>query len=97
MLHTENLNRIHKEQHSSVDKPQSRWNIHFVFYDTLLSRLKSSSNGHLSFFAWTFGIFDYSHWYKTKNSVGWPIAMDAKIGFNLQLTVTPEFHSRHDW
>jgi len=41
-------------------------------------------------------IFDQSHQYKTKNSVGWYIAMNAKIGFQLQVTATPGFHSLYD-
>ena len=44
-----------------------------------------------------FGIFDGSHRYKIKNSAGWHIVMNAKIGFNLQVTATPEFHSLYDW
>ena len=66
-------------------------------YDTLTSRAKPSSNGQLSYSAWSFGIFDESHRYKTKNSVGWEIAMYAKIGFKLQVTATPGFHSLYDW
>jgi hypothetical protein len=29
--------------------------------------------------------------------VGWQIAMNAKIGFKLQVTATPGFHSHYDW
>ena len=29
--------------------------------------------------------------------MGWQIAMNAKIGFKLQVTATPEFHSLYDW
>jgi len=43
-----------------------------------------------------FGIFDESHQYKTKNSVDWQIVMNAKIGFKLQVTATPGFHSLYD-
>jgi hypothetical protein len=68
-----------------------------VSYDTLTSRAKPSSNGQLSYSAWSFGIFDESYWYKTKNSVGWQIAMNAKIGFKLQVTATLGFHSLYDW
>jgi hypothetical protein len=42
-------------------------------------------------------MFDESHWYKTKLSVGWHIAMNAKIGFKLQVTATPRFHSLYVW
>jgi len=44
-----------------------------------------------------FWIIDESHWYKTKNSVGWGIATNARIGFKLQVTATPGFHSLYDW
>jgi hypothetical protein len=60
-------------------------------------RAKPSSNGQLSYCAWSFGIFDESHLYKTENSVGWQIAMNAKIAFKLQVTAAPEFHSVYDW
>jgi len=97
LLHTKNLDLTHEEVYTSIDKPQNRWNIRIVLNDTLTSRAKPSSNGQLSYCAWSFGIFDQSHWYKTENSVGWHIAMNAKIGFKLQVTATPGFHSPKDW
>jgi len=97
ILHAEMLNRTHEDLNTSIDEPETRWNIHLVSYDTLKSRANPSSNGQLSDCAWSFGIFDESHWYKTKNSVGWQIAMNAKIGFTLQVTATPGFHSLYDW
>jgi hypothetical protein len=68
-----------------------------VSYDTLTFRAKPSSNGQLSYCAWSFGIFNEYHWYKMKNSVGWQIEINAKIGFKLQVTATPGFHSLYDW
>jgi hypothetical protein len=97
MLHVENANLTHEDLNTSIDAPENRWNIQLVLYHTLLSRAQLSSNGQLSYCAWSFGIFDKSHWYKTKNSVGWQIAMNAKIGFKLQVTATPGFHSLYDW
>jgi hypothetical protein len=44
-----------------------------------------------------FWIFNEYHRYKTKNSVGWRIVTNAKIGFKLQVTATPGFHSLYDW
>jgi len=70
LVHTGNSNLTHKDLNSSIDKPENRWNIHLVSCDTLTSRAKPSSNGQLSYCAWSFGIFDKSHQYKTKNSVG---------------------------
>jgi len=97
LLHPENLNRAHEDLNTSLDEPDNCWNIHLVLYDTLPSRVETSSNGQLSHCLWSFGIFDESHRYKTKNCVGWRIAMNAKIGFKLQVTATPGFHSLYDW
>jgi len=79
------------------DEPENRRNIHLLSYDTLTSRAKPSSNGRLSHCSWSFGIFDESHRYKTKNSMGWQIATNARNGFKLQVTATPGFHSPYDW
>jgi hypothetical protein len=40
---------------------------------------------------------DQSHQCKTNSSVGWQIAMEAKIGFKLQVTATAGFCSLYDW
>jgi hypothetical protein len=37
-------------------------------------------------------MIEESHWYKTKPSVGWQIAMNARIGCKLPVNATPEFH-----
>ena len=97
LLHAENANLTHEDLNTSNDEPENRWNIHHDSYDTLTLRVKLSSNGQLPYCAWSFGIFDESHRYKTKNSVGWQIMMKAKIGFKLQVTATPGFHSLYDW
>jgi len=97
ILHAENANLTHEDLNTSIDKPEHRCNIHLVSYDTLTSRVKPSSNGQLSYCAWSFGNFDESHRYKTNNSVGWEIAMNARIGFKLQVTATRGFHSLDDW
>jgi len=68
-----------------------------VSYDTLTSRAKLSSTARLSHCRWSFGIFDESHRYKTKNIVGWRIVTNARIGFTLQVTATLGFHSLYDW
>jgi hypothetical protein len=97
ILHAENGNLTHKHLNTSSDEPENRWNIHLVSYDTLTYRAKPSSNGQVTHCSWSFGIFDESHRYKTKNSVGWRIAMNARIGFKLQVTATQGFHSLNDW
>ena len=97
ILHAENANLTHEDLNTSIDEPENRWNIQLVSYDTLTSRAKPSSNGQLFYCVWRFGIFDESHRYKTKSSVGWQLAMNAKIGFKFQVTATPGFHSLYDW
>jgi hypothetical protein len=96
LLYAENANLTHEDLNTSIDNSVNRWNFHLVSYDTLTSRAKPSSNGRLSHCTWSFGIFDESHRYKTKNSVGWQIATNAKIGFKLQVTAKLEFHSLYD-
>jgi SNF2 family DNA or RNA helicase len=93
----ENGNLTHEDVNTSTHEPESRWNIHLVSYDTLTFRSKPSFNGQLSYCAWSFGIFDKSLRYKNENSVGWQIAMNAKIGFRLQVTATPALHSLYNW
>jgi len=97
LLHAKNVNLTHEGLNTSLDVPENRWNIHLVLYDTLTSRAKPSSNGQLSHCAWSFGVVDESHRYQTKNSMGWRIATNARIGFKLQFTATPGFHSLSDW
>jgi len=97
LLHVENVNLTHEDLNTSLDEPEIRWNIHLVSYDTFTSRAKPSSNGQLSHCWWIFGIFDESHRYKTTSSVGRRIAMNERIGFKLQVTARPGFHSLYDW
>jgi len=97
ILHAENVNHTHEDLYISINEPDNRGNIHLVSYDSLTSRAKPSSNGQLSYCAWSFGIYDESHRSKTKNSVGCQIAMNAKIEFKLQVTATPGFVSLYDW
>jgi len=78
LLHAENANLTGEDLNTKIDVPENRWNIHLLSYNTLTSRVKPSHNGQLSYCAWSFGIFDESHRYKTKNSAGWQIAMNAK-------------------
>ena len=88
LLHAENANLTPENLITSIDEPEIRRNIHLASYVTLTSRGKLSTNGQLAYCAWSFGSLDESHRYKTKNSVGWQIEMNTKIGFKLQLTAT---------
>jgi len=83
LLHAENGNLPHEDMNTSIHDPENRWNIHVVLYDTLTSRAKPSTNGQLSHYSWSFGIFDESHQYKTKNRLGWRIGKNTRIGFKL--------------
>jgi len=60
LLSAENPNLTHKNQNTSIDELQKRWNIHLALYDTLTSRAKPLSDGQLSYCAWRFGIVDHS-------------------------------------
>jgi hypothetical protein len=97
LLQAENANLTHDNLNTSLDDPENRSTIHLVSYDVLTSRAKPSSNGQLSHCKWSFGIFDDSDWYRKENSVGWRIAMNARIRFKLQVPATLGFHSLYDW
>jgi len=97
LLHAENANLTHEDLNTIIDEPENWWNIHLVSYNSLTFRAKPLGNGQLSYCAWSFAIFDQTHRYRTTNSMGWHTAMNAKIGFKLQVTATPGFHSLHDW
>ena len=86
-----------EDLNTCLDQPETRWTIQHMSYDTLTSRAKPSSNARLSHCSWSFGIIDESHRYKRKNSVGWRIVMHARMGFKLQVTASPGFHSLYDW
>jgi len=97
LLHAENANLTHQNLRNSLREPKNRCNMHLVSYHSLTTRAKPSSNGQVSHCSWSFGIFDESHRDKTKNSVGWQIVMNVRIGFKLQVTTMPGFHSLYNW
>jgi len=97
LLHTKNANVTNEDLNNSIDQPENGWNIHLVLYDTLTSRAKPSSNSQHSYCSWCLGNCDESHQYKTKYCVGWQISINAKIGFKLQVTATPEFQLLYNW
>jgi len=96
LLNSENANLTHKDLNTCIDEPENRWNIHLVSHDTFTSRAEPSSYSHLSRCSWSFAILDESHRYKTRNCLGWRNAINARIGFKLQVTATPGFHSLYD-
>jgi len=87
-----NANFTRNDQYTKNTEPESRWNIHRVSYDTLTCIVRPSSNGHLLYSSWSFGVFDKSHQYKTKNTVKWKIMITFRIEFKLQVTAVPGFH-----
>jgi hypothetical protein len=97
LLHDEYINHTHDNLNTSNDEVENQWNIYLVLYDTLISRPTPSSIGQLAYCVCNCEIFDEFHQYKTKNIVGWQIAMIVNIGFQLQATATPRFHSLYDW
>ena len=97
LLHAENDNLAQENPNTSLDKPHNRWNMHLVSFHTFTSRAKPSGNGQLSHCSWSFVIFQKSCRYTTKDCIGWRIVMNARIGFKLQYTAIPGFHSLDDW
>jgi hypothetical protein len=61
LLYTENLNLTHKDLSPSNVVPENRLSINLVLNNTVTARLKPLNNGHLSFCAWSWRMFDESH------------------------------------
>jgi len=97
VLHKENTNLTDEDRNTTTDKPDNRWKIHLVSYDTIPSRAKQSSNSHLSHCSWSCGIVDECHHYKMKNCLGRQISMNGRIQIIHQVTATPGFHSLQDY
>ena len=55
MLQRENANLTPEDLNTCLDQPETRWNIHLVSHDTLISRVRPSSNGKLSHCSSSFG------------------------------------------
>jgi hypothetical protein len=47
-LQAENGHLTYQDLHTSIDDPENQWNIHYVLYDSLISKTKPLSNGRLS-------------------------------------------------
>jgi len=69
ILYAENANLTDENLNTSIDEPENRWNIHLVSHHTVTSRAEPTCNSQLFYCAWSFGIFNDSDQYKTKNSV----------------------------
>jgi len=85
------------DPNTSINKLETRWNIHVVSYHSLTHSGSPSRNGQLSECSRRFGIIVQSHRYMTINSVGWQIVMTATIGLKHQVTAMLGFHSHYNW
>ena len=84
----------------SREYPKRRWDIHVVTYNMFTERAQKNPSGsvpQLTQGVWSWGIFDESQRYKGSNSIGFKVARDAMIGFKIQATATPAYHSLRDW
>jgi len=97
LVDAENVNLTHEDLNTTIDKYENWWNICLLPYDTLTSRVKSTSNVQMLHCWWRFRIFDESYRYKNKYKVGWQIVIKARIGFKVQVTALKSFHSLHAW
>ena len=90
----------HTHLNFSMNHPTRMWDIHVITYNAFTERSQRNPSGsprQLTDCTWAWGIFDESHRYKTPKSIGWKAAMEAKIGFKVQVTATPAYHSLRDW
>jgi hypothetical protein len=63
LLHGDGTYLTYEDLHSSVEKPDNRWNVHLGWYYILTSTAKPSRNKQLSHCLWSFGMLDESHQY----------------------------------
>jgi hypothetical protein len=90
----------HAHLNFCVEHPERRWDIHVITYDTFTSRAQRNENDtvrQLTNCQWSWGIFDEAHRFKGPKSKGWSVASEAQIGFKVQVTATPAYHSLKDW
>ena len=90
----------HTHLNISVKFPERTWDIHVITYNALMERGQRNHNGtprQLTSCTWSWGIFDESHRYKGPKSIGWKVVSKADIGFKVQVTATPAYHSLRDW
>lgn len=90
----------HTHLNFSMSHPKRMWDIHVITYNAFTERAQRNPSGsprQLTDCTWSWGIFDQSHRYKGPKSIGWRVAMKAEIGFKVQVTATPAYHSLRDW
>ena len=90
----------HTHINFSLDNLERMWDVHVITYNAFTERAQHNSSGtlrQLTKGTWSWGIFDESHRYKGAKSRGWKVAFRAAIGFKVQVTATPAYHSLQDW
>ena len=90
----------HVQLNFSKAHPDRRWDIHVITYNAFTERAQKNPSGsmrQLTQAVWSWGIFDESHRYKGAKSLGFKVAREAMIGFKIQATATPAYHSLRDW
>lgn len=74
----ETVNLTNEDLNTSIDKPESRWHVQLVLYNTITFRVKPSSNSQSLHCSWSFWIYNDSCRFKQKYCDGWQIAMHAR-------------------
>ena len=95
-----NAEMSHTHLNFSFKFPELMWDIHVVTYNALMERGQRNPSGtprQLTNCTWPWGISDESHRFKGPKSIGWKVVSEADIGFKVQVTATPAYHSLRDW
>jgi hypothetical protein len=90
----------HAHLNFSPAEAERRWDVHVITYNAFTERAQRNPSGsfrQLTQAIWSWGIFDESQRYKGTKSIGFKVAHDAQIGFKIQVTATPAYHSLADW
>ncbi|KAF8537453.1 hypothetical protein BDD12DRAFT_806924 [Trichophaea hybrida] len=96
LLEPNHYNLTNEDLNASADEPERKWKIHLKSYNTLTARAKLNCQRQLTKCTWSVAIFDQSHRYKGCDFQGWSVAVEAKIGVKLQVTVTPAYNMLND-
>ena len=79
----------------SSEYPKRGSAIHLVSYNTY--RARSASDGRLAGCAWGAGIFDESHYVRSRRTLLYQALFNANVGGKFQLTGTPMYHDVNSW
>ena len=90
----------HMHLNFSFRFPEQMWDIHVITYNALTERGQRNHNGtpgQLTGCTMSWGIFEENYRYKGPKSIGWKVVSEVDIGFKVQVTATPAYHSLRDW